>query len=87
MLLADPDFITGYNTQNFDIPYIIDRANHLMISNFAKLTRLKNTISKVRDQTSNIKALGMRESKDTNLEGRVQVDMMQVIIRDHKLRS
>jgi DNA polymerase delta subunit 1 len=23
---VDPDFITGYNTQNFDIPYIIERA-------------------------------------------------------------
>lgn len=76
MIEADPDLITGYNTQNFDIPYLIGRANHLMINNFARLTRLKNTISNVRDQTSNIKALGMRESKDTNIEGRVQIDMM-----------
>ena len=59
----------------------------MQIANFAKLGRLKNSISKVRDQTSNIKALGMRESKDTNIEGRVQLDMMQVVIRDHKLRS
>ena len=29
----------------------------------------------------------MREGKDTKIEGRVQVDMMQAIIRDHKLRS
>ena len=35
----------------------------------------------------NIKALGTRESKDVNIAGRVQIDMMQVIIRDHKLRS
>jgi len=26
-------------------------------------------------------------SKDVNIEGRIQIDMMQVIIRDHKLRS
>jgi DNA polymerase delta subunit 1 len=26
---VDPDIITGYNTQNFDIPYLIDRANIL----------------------------------------------------------
>ena len=49
VLEADPDFITGYNTQNFDIPYIIDRANHLMINNYARLTRLKNTVSRPRD--------------------------------------
>jgi DNA polymerase delta subunit 1 len=59
----------------------------LMISNWALLGRLKNTYSKVKDQTLNIKALGTRESKDVNIEGRVQLDMMQVIIRDHKLRS
>ena len=29
----------------------------------------------------------MRETKDVNMDGRVQIDMMQVIIRDHKLRS
>ena len=84
---VDPDFITGYNTQNFDFPYIIDRANHLQIGNYALLGRLKNEISKVKEQTLNIKALGTRDSKDVNIPGRVQVDMMQVVIRDHKLRS
>jgi DNA polymerase delta subunit 1 len=48
---VDPDFITGYNTQNFDIPYIIERAIALQINNFAKLGRLKNSISRVKDQT------------------------------------
>jgi DNA polymerase delta subunit 1 len=37
--------------------------------------------------TLSIKAIGIRETKDINLEGRVQLDMMQVIIRDYKLRS
>jgi len=41
----------------------------------------------VKEQTLNIKAIGTRESKDVNIEGRVQLDMMQVIIRDHKLKS
>lgn len=54
---------------------------------FAKFGRLKNTISKIKEQTSNIKALGTRISKDVNIEGRVQLDMMQVIIREYKLRS
>merc|ERR1740139_2083111 len=26
---CDPDIITGYNVQNFDIPYILDRADAL----------------------------------------------------------
>ena len=87
---VDPDFITGYNTQNFDFPYILDRANYILggpHNPVSKLGRLKDSFSKVKDQTLNIKALGMRESKDVNIEGRVQLDMMQVIIREHKLRS
>lgn len=84
---VDPDFITGYNTQNFDIPYLLDRAHHLNIKEFPQLGRLRGVESKVKNQTLNIKAIGTRESKDVNIEGRVQIDMMQVIIRDHKLRS
>ena len=50
---VDPDFITGYNTQNFDIPYIIDRAEHLGFdkSGYAKFGRLKNIVSKIKNQT------------------------------------
>ena len=85
---VDPDIITGYNTQNFDFPYLLDRANMLQMSNsFAFLGRLKSSMSRVKEQTTNIKALGTRENKDVNIEGRVQLDMMQVVIRDHKLRS
>lgn len=49
--------------------------------------RLKGVNTRVKDQTLNIKAIGIRESKDVNIDGRVQLDMMQVIIREHKLRS
>ena len=47
---VDPDIITGYNTQNFDIPYIINRAEALRFDpHFAKFSRLKQTVSRVRD--------------------------------------
>ena len=29
---VDPDIITGYNIQNFDFPYLLDRAAHLKVS-------------------------------------------------------
>lgn len=41
------------------------------MGNYALLGRLKNEISKVKDQTLNIKALGTRDSKDVNIPGRV----------------
>ena len=47
----DPDIITGYNTQNFDFPYILDRAHHLNLIDFPKFSRLKNQLSVVKDLT------------------------------------
>lgn len=35
---CDPDIITGYNIQNFDMPYLINRATHLKVTfNWLKL--------------------------------------------------
>lgn len=44
-------------------------------------------MSKIKQTTLSSKALGTRESKDINIEGRVQFDMMQIVLREHKLRS
>ena len=32
---VDPDIISGYNIVNFDLPYIIDRAEHLKEPQYA----------------------------------------------------
>lgn len=39
---VDPDILTGYNINNFDIPYLLNRANHLKVKNFEYLGRIKN---------------------------------------------
>jgi len=36
---VDPDILTGYNIQNFDLPYLINRANHLKVIKFPFLGR------------------------------------------------
>jgi len=33
-MICDPDIILGYNIINFDLPYIINRANQLKIKGF-----------------------------------------------------
>lgn len=38
---VDPDMIIGYNSANFDLPYLLDRAKALKIPNFAYLGRLQ----------------------------------------------
>lgn len=84
---TDADIITGYNTANFDFPYLIDRAKALKCDRFPFLGRLKNKASKVTVTNFTSKAFGSRDSKDMNIDGRVKFDMLQVLQRDQKLRS
>jgi DNA polymerase delta subunit 1 len=51
---VDPDVIIGYNTSNFDFPYLLDRAKHLKLPKFPYWSRLKTVQSKVRTCTSSI---------------------------------
>ena len=84
---VDPDIITGFNIVNFDLPYIIQRAEFLKMNNYPKFSKLRNSLSKIKSTTLSSKALGTRDSKDINIEGRIQFDMLAIILRDHKLRS
>lgn len=38
----DPDIFTGYNINNFDLPYLLDRAKHLKLKQFDQLGRILN---------------------------------------------
>lgn len=45
---ADPDILTGYNIQNFDVPYLLNRAASLAkknprLSKFAEWGRLRGS--------------------------------------------
>lgn len=80
--------LTGYNIQNFDFAYLLDRATHLKVSEFGLLLgRLRDTRTVARDTVLQAKQIGRRESKLVNLPGRVLFDMLQVLVRDYKLRS
>jgi DNA polymerase delta subunit 1 len=85
---SDPDVITGYNINNFDIPYILDRATALKMDDFPFLSRVRASRTKTKNTTFSSKAQGTRESKEVEgCEGRVIFDMMQAIQRDQKLSS
>lgn len=84
---VDPDIITGYNIQNFDLPYLLNRATHLKVSNFAYLGRIRDKQSLVKEAMFQSRQMGKRENKVINTEGRVQFDLLQVLLRDYKLRS
>uniref|UniRef100_A0ABM5GSA5 DNA polymerase n=2 Tax=Pogona vitticeps TaxID=103695 RepID=A0ABM5GSA5_9SAUR len=85
--IVDPDIITGYNIQNFDLPYLITRAQTLKVSTFPFLGRNPSRKSVIRDSSFQSKQMGRRENKIINMEGRTQFDLLQVLLRDYKLRS
>lgn len=84
---ADPDIIIGYNTSNFDFPYLIDRAKALKIDTFPYFGRLKFVKQEIKDSIFSSKAYGTRESKNVNIDGRLQLDLLQFVQREYKLRS
>lgn len=87
LLEVDPDIITGYNINNFDLPYIIERAQALKMNSYPRFSRYLNRVAKMKTTTFTSTALGTRDSKEITIEGRVQFDMLTMIIRDHKLSS
>ncbi|KAI1328828.1 DNA polymerase delta catalytic subunit [Xylariaceae sp. FL0255] len=84
---VDPDLITGYNISNFDFPYLLDRAKHLKVNGFEYWTRLPNLRSQHKETNFSSKQIGNRDTKVTNTNGRLQLDLLQLIQRDHHLRS
>ncbi|KAL5531593.1 POL3 [Sanghuangporus baumii] len=84
---VDPDVVIGYNIANFDLPYLLDRATALKSKKFMFLGRLKGVKTVVKDTHFSSKAYGQRDSKETVMDGRLQLDLLQHMHREHKLRS
>jgi len=92
---CDADIITGYNVQNFDIPYLLDRAETLRKSSKSKRNlgafplwgRVKNAPAKMRDTMFQSSAHGRRANIETTIDGRVIFDMLPYMQRNHKLSS
>ncbi|KAK5654814.1 hypothetical protein OQA88_6850 [Cercophora sp. LCS_1] len=83
---VDPDVIIGYNIANFDFPYLLDRAKHLKVAGFEFWSRTR--VKSVAKETNfSSKQMGNRDTKATNTNGRLQLDLLQLVQRDHHLRS
>ena len=84
---VDPDVIIGYNIANFDFPYLLDRAKFLKVAKFPYWSRLTHMMSQAKDTNLSSKQMGNRDTKATNTNGRLQLDLLQLVQRDHQLRS
>jgi DNA polymerase delta subunit 1 len=61
----------GYNTINFDFPYLLNRAKALKCDKFGLFSRMRNVLSRIKDSKFLSKVMGMRETKEINMEGRI----------------
>ncbi|CAH0374345.1 unnamed protein product [Pelagomonas calceolata] len=89
---VDPDIITGYNTQNFDMPYLLKRAAALAksgkkLGTFFELGRIVGSRARMRETSIQSAQMGKRENVDTTVDGRVMFDLLPYMFRNHKLSS
>jgi DNA polymerase I len=70
----DPDVITGYNINGFDVPYLLDR-----FKKFGLSTALGRSDKPVQSKT-------FAGSQETEIAGRVAVDVYQLLKRDTSVR-
>ena len=87
----DPDIITGYNIFGFDNEYLYERVKLFDIeSDFCQLGRymgFEDKKSKFLVKNLSSSALGDNVLKFFEMNGRVQIDLLKVVQRDHKLDS
>ena len=82
----DPDIITGYNIWGFDLRYMYERAKLLEVQNkFSQISRLKGKVGKLIEKQLQSSALGQNFLYILETEGRVQIDLMKLVQKDHKL--
>lgn len=85
---TNPDIITGYNIFGFDFDYLKRRSQKLGVEKaFSALSRIKNELCEWIDTKLASSALGENLFKYYKMTGRVLIDLMKVVQRDHKLSS
>jgi DNA polymerase elongation subunit (family B) len=89
MKLIDPEIVVGYNIFGFDFEYIHARACVLRVDDVLSslLTRLPDHPSKLVVREMSSSALGDNVLKYLDMPGRILIDLMKVVQRDHRLDS
>ena len=84
----DPDIVTGYNIFGFDFKFIYQRAEELdIIYEMGTLGRMGNKDLELIEKNLSSSALGENILTFINMEGRVCIDLLKVVQKDHKLGS
>lgn len=86
ILELDPDVFTGYNILKFDWEYLLKRAEksgcYHMLLKCGRFPDKRSTVGNVRWSSS---AYGQQNFEYLNVDGRVNIDLMPEVERNHKL--
>ncbi len=84
----DPDIVTGYNIFGFDYKFIFIRAEELnILEDCGTLSRMKTKGLRLDEKNLSSSALGENILTYINMEGRVNMDLLKIVQKDHKLVS
>jgi DNA polymerase delta subunit 1 len=86
----NPDALAGFNSNNFDMPYILDRMQVLSITDLgAQLSRRKNFVVEYKKTIKSSKQFGSKAVVNYKIPGRVMMDFFEIIKGDptKRLRS
>jgi DNA polymerase elongation subunit (family B) len=82
---VDPNIICGYNIMGFDEGYLIDRARmNKCMNEYSKKGMIKNKECKESDIQWSSSAMSNRSFRFINSDGRIVVDLLEIIKRDYK---
>ena len=81
------DIITGYNIWKFDLSYMFTRANFSGAEEFLKLGKVQNYEAFLRDASFSSSAYGVNHYKMLDIPGVLQLDLLVIMQREHKLTS
>lgn len=84
--LMDPDVVIGYNIFGFDWKYLYDRAEMLNCQNFfSRLGRMTGQECKLIKKNLSSSAMGFNQLHYPDMKGRLQIDLLKVVQREHNL--
>ena len=86
---VNPDLLTGYNIFGFDMKYIHERAVEVGVAKqfMSTVSRMRRVPAAFVEKKLSSSALGDNVFWIIDIPGVVSVDLMKVVMRDHKLES
>lgn len=84
---TDPDFLCGFNSNRFDMPYLIDRMKVLGVHEVAgALSRKRHHVVSYRRTVKHSKQFGAKEIVSFDIPGRVLLDQFEIIRSNPMIR-